>query len=370
MSDALFPEFSADDERFMRMTLRLAERGRGEVSPNPMVGAVIVKEGEVVGKGYHSRCGGPHAEVIAIADAGLKADGATLYVNLEPCVHFGRTPPCAEKIAKARIKRVVIATKDPDRLVNGKGIECLMLSHIKVDVGLMEEEARVLNEAYFKHRETGIPFVILKLATTLDGKLATQSKDSRWITGDEVRRFSHQLRACSDAVMVGVGTVLADDPQLTVRLVKGRNPLKIILDTKLRTPQDARLFEQGKTLVFTSQDSLVRRGDYDPAKVSFAAVDVNQGRLNLLQVLKELGRRQIAQLLVEGGGTVASEFLRQGLSDRFICCINPSILGKGIGYTDTIEYEQISQRLCIKEIQISWLGGDIILEGIPCLPDS
>ncbi len=369
MSDGLFPEFTAEDERWMREALKLAEKGRGEVSPNPMVGSVIVKQGEVSGKGYHSRYGGPHAEAIALADAGLKADGATLYVNLEPCVHFGRTPPCVEKIVKARIRRVVIAIKDPDRLVNGKGIECLMRKHVKVDVGLMEEEARVLNEAYFKHRETGIPFVILKLATTLDGKLATQSKDSRWITGDEVRRFSHQLRAESDAVMVGIGTVLADNPQLTVRLVKGRNPLKIILDTKLRTPQDARLFEQGKTLVFTSQDSLVRRGDYDPAKVSLAAVDVNQGRLNLLQVLKELGRRQIAQLLVEGGGTVASEFLRQGLTDRFICCINPSIIGKGLGYTDTIEYAKIAQRLCIKDLKVSWLGKDLKLEGSPCLPD-
>ena len=371
MSEGLFTEFTAEDERWMHQVLKLAEKGRGEVSPNPMVGALVIKSGEVVGKGHHARYGGPHAEAIAIADAGLEADGATLYVNLEPCVHLGRTPPCVEKIAKARISRVVIAVKDPDRLVNGKGIEHLMRRHIKVDVGLLELEARELNKAYFKHRQTGMPLVILKLATTLDGKLATAAGDSQWITGEEALRYSHQLRAESDAIMIGIGTVLADNPQLTVRLVKGRNPLKVILDTKLRTPSDARLFEQGKSIIFTSREALAGRDRYDPAKVSFAAVDTDeQGRLNLLEVLKELGRRQIAQLLAEGGGRLASELLRQGLVDYFIACVNPSILGKGLGYTDTIEYEKISERLCIKDLKTSWLGKDLRLEGTPCLPDS
>lgn len=371
MSEELFPEFTAEDERWMREALKLAGKGRGEVSPNPMVGAVIVKQGEVVGKGYHSRYGGPHAEAIALADAGPRADGATLYVNLEPCVHLGRTPPCVEKIAKARIRRVVIAVKDPDKLVNGKGIEYLRRKHVKVDVGLMEAEARALNQAYFKHRNTGMPLVILKLATTLDAKLATAEGSSRWITSEEARRYSHKLRAESDAVMVGIGTVLADDPQLTVRLVPGRNPLKVILDTKLRTPQDARLFEQGKTLIFTSREGLTGRERYDQSKTSLAAVDNDEhGRLNLLEVLKELGRRQIAQLLAEGGGTLASELLRQGSVDYFICCVNPSLLGKGLGYTDTIEYEKIAQRLCIKDLKVSWLGKDLKLEGSPCLPDS
>lgn len=370
MSDELFPEFTSEDTRWMGKALKLAEKGRGQVSPNPMVGAVIVKHNEVVGEGYHSRYGGPHAEAIAIADAGLKADGAALYVNLEPCVHFGRTPPCVEKISKARIKRVVIAVKDPDRLVNGKGIEYLMRRHIKVDVGLLEQQARELNKAYFKHRETGMPLVILKLATTLDGKLATASGDSQWITGEEAQCFSHQLRAESDAVIIGIGTVLADNPQLTVRLVPGRNPLKVIMDTKLRTPPNARLLEQGKTLIFTTREALSGRDRYDSARVSFAAVDTDEhDRLNLLEVLKELGRRQIAQLLVEGGGTLASEFLRQGLVDYFICCVNPSILGKGLGYTETIEYEKIAERLCVKDLKLSWLGKDLKLEGTPCLPD-
>ncbi|MBN2378652.1 bifunctional diaminohydroxyphosphoribosylaminopyrimidine deaminase/5-amino-6-(5-phosphoribosylamino)uracil reductase RibD [candidate division WOR-3 bacterium] len=368
MTDSLFPNFSAEDVQHMRESLSLAEKGRGMVSPNPMVGAVIVKDGEVIARSFHARYGGPHAEAIAIADTRGKAEGATLYVNLEPCVHFGRTPPCTEKIAKAKIRRVVIAVKDPDKLVNGKGIQQLRSSRIQVDVGLLEDEARTLNQAYFKHRETGLPFVILKLATTLDAKIATSEGDSQWITGEEARAFSHKLRAESGAVMVGVGTILKDDPELTVRLVPGHNPLKVVLDTRLRTPPDARLFEQGKTLIFTNRDALSERDRYDE-KVSLTAVDLEEdGYLNMVQVLRELGRRQVIQLLVEGGGKVASELLRQGLADRFICCINPSLLGKGIGYTDSMLYENIHERLCLREVQVSWIGKDLKIEGIPCVP--
>lgn len=364
----LFSEFSKEDERWMREALRLAEKGRGEVSPNPMVGAVVVKAGELVGKGYHARYGGPHAEAIALADAGLQAEDATLYVNLEPCVHLGRTPPCVERIAKARVRRVVIALKDPDRLVDGKGVECLLRKHVRVDVGLLGDQAREVNRAYLKQRRTGMPYVILKLASTLDGKLASPSGASQWITCEEARRFSHKLRAESDALMVGVGTVLADNPQLTVRLVQGRNPLKVVLDSRLRTPVDARLLETGKTLIFASRDSLAGRNRFD-AKISFAAVDTDKNaRLDLVQVLKELAHRQVIQLLVEGGGTLASEFLRQGLVDSFICCVNPSFLGKGMGYTETIEHKDISERLCLAKVNVSWIGSDLKIEGTPCTP--
>lgn len=366
MSENLFPEFSREDRDYMQEALRLAERGRGAVSPNPMVGALVVKGKDVVGKGHHSRCGGPHAEAIALADARGKADGATLYVNLEPCVHFGRTPPCVEQIVKSRIRRVVISTLDPDRLVNGKGVEQLLRAHIKVDVGLMQDEAKSLNEAYFKHREKGIPFVILKLASTLDGKLATASGDSRWITGEEARRFSHQLRAESDAVMVGVGTILKDDPELTVRLVPGRNPLKVIIDTTLKTSPEAKVFEQGKTLIFTSRESLNERKNFDESRVSFAGVDKdNKGNLNLFQILKELGRRQISQLLVEGGGTIASELLRLDLVDRLSLCINPSFLGKGIGYTETMECALVSERVNLENVKVSMIGDDLRIDAKP-----
>ncbi|MBD3286450.1 bifunctional diaminohydroxyphosphoribosylaminopyrimidine deaminase/5-amino-6-(5-phosphoribosylamino)uracil reductase RibD [candidate division WOR-3 bacterium] len=371
MTDGLFPDFSEQDKGFMREVLNLAEKGRGQVSPNPMVGAVIVKGDEIIARSYHSRYGGPHAEAIAIADARGKTEGATLYVNLEPCVHFGRTPPCTEKIAKAKIKRVVISVKDPDKLVNGKGIEALRHSRIQVDVGLLEGEARELNRAYFKHRDTGLPFVILKLATTLDAKIATSQGDSQWITGEEARVLSHKLRADSDAVMVGVSTVLADDPQLTVRLVPGHNPLKVILDSRLRTPADANLLKAGKTLIFTNRSSLEQRDRYEQSVVSLTAVEKDvQGGLDLLQVLKELGRRQITQLLVEGGGKVASSLLARGLVDWLVCCINPSLLGQGIGYTDSIIFKDIDQRLCLRDVKMNWIGQDIKLEARPCLPSA
>lgn len=370
MSDLLFPEFSKEDIYWMQEVLKLAERGRGNVSPNPMVGAVIVKNGEVVGKGFHSRCGGPHAEAIALADARGAADGATLYVNLEPCVHFGRTPPCSEQIIKSKIRRVVIAIKDPDRLVDGKGIELLLRSHLKVDVGLMEGEARELNKAYIKHRETGLPYVILKLASTLDGKLATSEGFSEWITGEEARRYAHQLRAESDAVMVGVGTILKDNPRLTVRMVKGRNPLKVVLDSNLKTPADSQIFDEGKTLIFTKRDSLANRNRYNASRVSLAAVDVDENnRLLLLDVLKELGRRHVSQLLVEGGGKLASEFLRQGFVDFLSICINPSLMGKGVGYTDTIECGMISERMFLKDLRVTPMGDDLRLEAKPSMPE-
>lgn len=363
---SLFTEFSKEDERWMREALKLAEKGRGEVSPNPMVGAVVVKRGELVGKGHHARYGGPHAEAVALADAGLRAEDATLYVNLEPCVHQGRTPPCVERIAKTRIRRVVIALKDPDRLVDGKGAEYLLRKHIKVDVGLLEAEAKELNKAYLKHRQTGMPYVVLKLASTLDGKLATERGSSQWITGEEARRYSHRLRAESDAVMVGAGTILADNPQLTVRLVPGRNPMKVILDTHLKTPPDAQVFGAGKTLIFTSRAELSGRSRYDESRVSFAAVDLDEnGHLDLAEVLKELGRRQVSQLLVEGGGTLASEFLRLGLVDSLSLCINPSFLGKGLGYTDTIRCALVEERTRLEDVKVTMLGEDLRVEAKP-----
>lgn len=366
MSDKLFPNFTKEDAVYMNMALQLAERGRGSVSPNPLVGALVVKSGQILGKGYHARYGGPHAEAIALADAKGKTDGATLYVTLEPCVHYGRTPPCVNQIEKSRIKRVVIACKDPDKLVDGKGIEHLIRAHIQVDVGLLENKARAMNKAYFKHRENGLPYVILKLAATLDAKLASASGASRWITGKQAREYGHKLRAQSDAIMVGVHTVLADNPRLTVRLTKGRNPLKVILDSQLRTPVNAKLFDEGKTLIFTTRASLLQRNKYNPVHVSFTAVDLDgKDKLNLTQVLAELGRRQVTQLLVEGGGRLASELLRQDLVDHFVYCMSPSFLGKGIGYTETMEYDDINQRLRLKDINISWLGQDLKIEGTP-----
>ncbi|MEE9400354.1 MAG: bifunctional diaminohydroxyphosphoribosylaminopyrimidine deaminase/5-amino-6-(5-phosphoribosylamino)uracil reductase RibD, partial [Dehalococcoidales bacterium] len=227
------------DEDYMKQALKLAAGGLGQTSPNPMVGAVIVKDNRIIGSGYHRRYGGEHAEINALQDAGEPLDGSTLYVTLEPCCHHGKTPPCVDEIIRHRIGRVVIGAVDPNPRVNGRSIELLKRNGIETRVGVLEAECRNLNEAHFKYMSTGIPLVTLKFAQTLDGRIATLTGDSRWISSEKFRRLAHKLRAASDAIMVGIDTVLADDPQLTVRLVKGRNPTRIILDGGLRIPVDS-----------------------------------------------------------------------------------------------------------------------------------
>src|SRR5574341_669077 len=230
-----------NDLKFMQRALNLAKKGLGNTSPNPMVGAVVVKNGKILGTGYHRKAGEEHAELIVLKEVREKAKSATLYVNLEPCSHFGQTPPCTEAIISSGIKRVICAMIDTNPKVNGKGIEMLQKNKIKVEVGLLEKEAKKLNEVYLKYITTGLPFVILKWASTLDGKIATMEGDSKWISNEESRRFAHKLRSQVDAVLVGVETVIKDYPELNTRLVKGKNPVKIILDTKGRIPEDSKL---------------------------------------------------------------------------------------------------------------------------------
>ena len=234
-----------EDSYFMKMALALAEKGRGYTSPNPMVGAVVVKDGRVVGRGWHEKAGKPHAEVNAIDDAGIHAVGATIYVTLEPCNHTGRTPPCTQKIIQAGITRTVVAMNDPNPDVEGGGIDCLRQAGIQVTDGVCEAEARKLNESFIKFVRTKRPFVILKTASTLDGQIATRTGDSKWVTGEPARLFVHQIRHAVDAILVGIGTVLADDPSLTTRLPdrKGKDPTRIILDTRLSIPENARLLQ-------------------------------------------------------------------------------------------------------------------------------
>ena len=236
-----------NDEYYMRKALALARKGLGSTSPNPMVGAVIVKKGEIIGKGYHRRFGSPHAEIEAIKDAEGSINGATLYVTLEPCCHTGKkTPPCLDTLLKYDLKRVVIGTIDPNPQVSGRSVKALREKGIETEVGVLEEECRKLNETYFKHIQTGMPFVTLKFAQTLDGRIATLTGDSKWISSQKSLQWAHRLRSQHDAVMVGVGTVLKDDPQLTVRLAKGRNPVRVVADSRLRTPLGAQILkEQG-----------------------------------------------------------------------------------------------------------------------------
>lgn len=321
------------DEQYMRMALSLARKGLGTVSPNPMVGAVLVKGTQIVGKGYHRKAGYHHAEVGAIEDAGKNAGGATLYVNLEPCVHYGRTPPCVDQIIAAGIKKVVLSMLDPNPLVNGKGVEALRKAGVDVKVGMLEEEARRLNEAFIVSMEKKRPFVTMKAAVSLDGKIATKTCDSKWISNEESRRQAHMLRSVTDGIMVGINTVISDNPLLIPRLKKPRKtPVRIILDSKLRIPlacDVVKTSDKYRTWVFTSEDS---RADKE-AKLRAMGVDViriprdDNGRVSVRHVCDELYRREIMSVLVEGGGEVNSTLLRDGLVDKIVLFYGTLFIG-------------------------------------------
>jgi len=354
------------DEYFMRRALKLALRGAGKVSPNPMVGAVLVKDGKIIAEGYHEYYGGPHAEVVALDKAGDDAKGATLYVNLEPCSHFGKTPPCAPRIVSAGIKRVVISTLDPNPLVAGKGVKLLRESGVSVTVGVLEKEAKKLNEAFFKWITQKIPFVALKVATTLDGKIATLKGESKWITSLPSRRLVHKLRAFYDAVLVGIGTVLADDPELNVRLVKGRNPVRVILDAYLRIPENAKVLSSaGKVMVFHSQfASQEKLNRLRRLGVELIEVPLYEGNLlDLRSVLEKMGELGIASVLVEGGRGVFSSFIKRRLADKLFYFLAPKLIGKGIGPFDEVEVDSLDSSVKIKDLSLRRIGEDVLLEG-------
>lgn len=354
------------DKYFMKLCLRLAAKGKGYVSPNPLVGAVVVKEGRIVGKGYHPYYGAPHAEVFALQEAKENARGATLYVNLEPCAHYGKTPPCTKEIIKAGIKRVVIGMKDPNPLVNGKGIEELKEAGIEVETGILIEEASRLNEAYVKFITKGIPFVILKMAQSLDGKIATRTGESKWITGERARKFVHRLRAQCDAVLVGAGTVIADDPSLSA-YGEGRDPARVVLDGKGMVPPSAKVFSEGvKRFVFTSSSAspdwlkeLKDRG--------VEVIISGKGKVPIIEVLKELAKRGIASLLVEGGGETSACFLEAGVVDKIYFFISPIIIG-GRDAKTSVEgkgCQNLREAIKLNNLKIRKIGEDILIEAYP-----
>ena len=319
------------DETFMNLACRLAIRGRGRTRPNPMVGAVLVRRGRVLGTGYHKSPGSPHAEVVAIERAEADPKGATLYVNLEPCAHHGRTPPCVDLILAKKIRRVVIGTKDTNPLVNGRSIATLRRRGVQVTCGILEDKCRRLNEAFFKIVETGKPFVILKAAMTLDGKIASSSGRSQWISCPASRKKVHRLRSCVDAILVGIGTVLEDDPRLTVRgIPDARNPCRVVLDSRLRIPLTARVLEpEAKTLVATTHlapkkkvSALAERG---VAVETFAPN--RAGRVPLGQLLRRLGKRGIQDVLVEGGSQLYTTALERNEADKLVMFLAPLLLG-------------------------------------------
>jgi diaminohydroxyphosphoribosylaminopyrimidine deaminase / 5-amino-6-(5-phosphoribosylamino)uracil reductase len=360
-----------NDEHFMQLALGLAAQGRGFTSPNPMVGAVVVRDGVVVGQGYHQAAGGPHAEVHAIDAAGDAAAGATLYVNLEPCNHTGRTPPCTRKIAEAGLRRVVIGMRDPNPKVAGGGVEFLQARGIEAVCGVCEEQARELNEAFVKHSRTGRPFVIAKCAATLDGRIATRSGDSRWVTGAEARAFVHELRCASDAIMVGAGTIAADDPRLTARL-KGRparDPIRIVLDPRLRSAPTARVMQHSsaaETILVVGRDvPASARARMQMKKVRVIEAETRAGRIDLGRLMDQLGQMDVTSILIEGGGRTLGSAFRAGIVDKACFFYAPLVTAgdDGVPICSGAGAERMRDCLRLDRIRTRRFGDDVLIEG-------
>lgn len=359
------------DEKYMGRAVELAVQALGRTSPNPVVGAVVVLEGEVVGEGYHQLAGTPHAEIHALNQAGERARGATLYVTLEPCCHYGKTPPCVDAIIGSGIKRVVVAIQDPNPQVSGQGIARLKAAGIEVEVGVLEEEARRANEFFFKFITTGMPFVALKTAMTMDGKIATRTGDSRWVTGEKARRFVHELRNIYDAVLVGVGTVLKDNPMLNTRLdVAGkRDPMRVILDGRLEIPLDSQIVltsNQQCTLVVTSRKADIGKiAVLEDAGVEVLQLGDKPDFIPLVPVLEELARLGVTSILVEGGGQVNASFLEAGLVDKVYWFIAPKICGGESAPTPVrgTGVEMMDQARKLRQFYLSRFDDDVLITG-------
>jgi diaminohydroxyphosphoribosylaminopyrimidine deaminase/5-amino-6-(5-phosphoribosylamino)uracil reductase len=362
------PARLAVDEAFMTRALRAARRG--DPSPNPHVGALVVRGGQAISVGHHARCGGPHAEVVALRRAGARARGATLYVTLEPCNHHGRTPPCTDAIIAAGVKRVVVGCADPAPHVKGAYAK-LRAAGIEVQHGVLETACQRLIADFTKHRTLGLPWVLLKAAVTLDGRTAARSGESKWITGPEARKEAHRMRVWSDAVLVGVGTVLADDPELNVRALRGRDPLRVVLDSGLRTPLTAKLVataHAGRTLILHAPGASPKRAAALSARgVALAEVKAGRGGrgLDMRAVLRELGRRDVVRLLVEGGAHVHAALLEAGLADSAAVFVAPKILGdmQAIPLVASNVPRSLTAAFVLAPPEVVRLGDDVLFRG-------
>lgn len=363
-----------NDLLFMKMAIDLAENGRGYTSPNPMVGAVVVKDGKVVGKGFHEAYGKAHAEVNAIDDAKEHSSGATLYVTLEPCNHFGKTPPCTKKIIESGIKRVVAAIKDPNTDVKGNGEQFLRSNGIEVTFGVCEKEALKQNEIFIKYIKTKRPFVIVKCASTLDGKIATKTGDSKWVTNEESRQFVHKLRHYTDAIMVGIDTVKRDNPNLTTRIngINGLNPVRIVLDSRLSISEDAFVLNQdvgSDTIVVISDLALdkailQKKKRLEEKGIKIIKAPDKNNLINLDILMDMLGSMGITSLLIEGGSRVISSAFSNKIVDKIFFFYAPKILGgDGVSICSGPGPVLMRDSIVVKEIGIQKFGDDIMIEG-------
>lgn len=348
------------------MACRLALKAAGRTSPNPMVGAVLVRGGKVIATGFHRIAGEDHAEIVALKRAGAKAKGATLYINLEPCSHYGRTPPCSRALIRAGIKEVVAGMKDPNLLVAGRGFRELRRGGIQVRAGLLEQECRTLNEAFIKYITRQLPFVTLKLAASLDGKIAAVTGDARWISSKASRRMVHELRNQVDAVVTGVGTVIADDPQLTCRIPNGRNPWRVILDSRLRVPLAAKLLRQPdpeRSIIVTSDRSPHQKARaIESLGAQVWRVRLRRGRIPWTAILRRLAAKGTLSVMIEGGATTAAWALQEQAVDKLLFFYAPMILGgDGRVMIDALGVKRVRQALRVQRTRVRKLGTDTLV---------
>jgi diaminohydroxyphosphoribosylaminopyrimidine deaminase/5-amino-6-(5-phosphoribosylamino)uracil reductase len=359
------------DTAYMLRALNLAEKGKGKTSPNPMVGAVIVKSGEIVGEAYHRCVGKDHAERAAIKKAGSQTKGATLFVNLEPCCHVGRTGPCTEAIIKAGIGKVVFSVRDPDPRVNGKGARILKKAGVTVRSGLLKKQALQLNESYFCYHKNKRPFVTLKMAQTLDGRIATIAGESKWLSGPQSLKLAHRLRAEVDAVVVGMGTVRKDNPALTVRLVKGKNPYRVVLSQSLNFPHRCKLLDNNndyKTIIATNGEAIERfsrtkRGRHN--LIYWSLRTDSDGLLDLHDFITKAGEFGFHSLLVEGGSSLATSFLKAGLVDKYMIVMAPLVLGSGVSAVSDLHVRRLDDAVSFDRYSFQASGTDKVFVGYP-----
>ena len=355
------------DTTYMQTALDLAQKGRGWTSPNPMVGAVVVKDGRIIAQGYHAKCGDLHAERAALAACTEDPRGATMYVTLEPCCHHGRQPPCTDAILDAGIARVVVGSGDPNPQVAGKGLDILRAAGVDVTEHVLEEACTALNDVFFHYIRTKTPYVVLKYAMTLDGKLAAYTGQSQWITGEEARRHVHTQRGRYRAIMVGVGTVLTDDPQLTCRIEGGRNPLRIVCDTHLRTPLTAQVVRTAKevpTLIATCESDPDKRKPYEDRGVQVWTLPARNGRVDLTALMERLGQEEVDSVLIEGGSQLHWAALESGVVNKVQAYVAPKLLGGETAKSPIggQGFPHPDQAVRLKAPKLTRLGEDFLIE--------
>lgn len=353
------------DTEYMDLALKLAENGRGHVNPNPMVGAVVVKDGEIIGRGWHKFYGGSHAEVYALDEAGEKAEGATIYVTLEPCSHFGKTPPCVEKIKKMKIKKCVIACLDPNPLVSGRGKKILEEAGIEVVVGVREKEAVELNRVFMKYITEKNPYLFLKCAITLDGKIATNHRDSKWITNEKSREKVQYLRHSYMGIMVGINTLINDNPRLTARIENGVNPIRIVVDPHLRTPFESnfvKMADDNKSIIVTSSENKESEKAVQLEKNNIKIIYMNGYDFSVDEILKKLGELKIDSVLLEGGSFLISKAFKENRIDGGEIFIAPKILGGGLPFIDGFDFKEIKECFHLENVKFNVYDDNISVE--------